>query len=84
MPRTRHGSHPLGGYESGMHFIAGVLVAVMEAEEAFWCLCSIIAPWPLQKDLGSLRVFFNHGGLESLYRHCCPPGFGKGFFQKIK
>ncbi|CAK9099954.1 Pentatricopeptide repeat-containing protein At1g63080, partial [Durusdinium trenchii] len=29
-------------YESGMHFIAGVLVAVMEAEEAFWCLCSII------------------------------------------
>eukprot|EP00913_Durusdinium_trenchii_P029416 g27575.t1 len=33
---------PEVGYESGMHFIAGVLVAVMEAEEAFWCLCSII------------------------------------------
>lgn len=30
------------GYESGMHFIAGVLLAVMEAEDAFWCLCSII------------------------------------------
>ena len=36
-------SNFMSGYESGMHFIAGVLLAVMEAEDAFWCLCSIIA-----------------------------------------
>jgi len=45
-------SHPeflSSGYESGMHFIAGVLLAVMEAEDAFWCLCSIIALRPKSK-----------------------------------
>lgn len=25
-----------------MHFIVGVLLAVMDTEEAFWCFCSII------------------------------------------
>lgn len=30
------------GYEGGMHFIVGVLLAVMDTEEAFWCFCSII------------------------------------------
>ena len=45
-------SHPeflSSGYESSMHFIAGVLLAVMEAEDAFWCLCSIIALRPKSK-----------------------------------
>eukprot|EP00435_Cladocopium_sp_Y103_P027237 s1292_g6.t1 len=77
------------GYESGMHFIAGVLLAVMDAEDAFWCLCSIIALrldgfLDLQQELcqvepGSTSVFL-YVGLNPAHRF---PNFLESFARSL-